>query len=128
VSRDLDRGADAGPDVGHRARTDGSSRAEAAARRSDRVFHRDGFGRSVADASTVDIGVVLDDEAWLLLDDGSGTRVGARDAVVQRGTKHAWANRSDRPVRTMFVMSDGTITDEARAAMGPLEFFDQVLE
>ncbi len=77
---------------------------------------------------TVDVGVVLDGETWLLLDDGSETRVGVGDAVVQRGTNHAWANRSDRPVRMVFVMIDGAITDELRAAAGPLELFDQVLE
>jgi naringenin degradation protein FdeH len=77
---------------------------------------------------TVDVGVVLEGETWLLLDDGSETRVRAGDAVVQRGTNHAWANRSDRPVRMLFVMIDGRITDELRAALPPLEFFDQVLE
>jgi quercetin dioxygenase-like cupin family protein len=77
---------------------------------------------------TVDVGIVLEGETWLLLDDGSQTRVGVGDAVVQRGTNHAWANRSDRPVRMVFVMVDGTITDELRATTGPLEFFDQVLE
>ncbi len=77
---------------------------------------------------TVDVGVVLEGETWLLLDDGSETRVAAGDAVVQRGTNHAWANRSDRPVRMVFVLIDGTIVDELRAAAGPLEFFDQVLD
>jgi quercetin dioxygenase-like cupin family protein len=77
---------------------------------------------------TVDVGVVLDGETWLLLDDGSETRVGVGDAVVQRGTNHAWANRSDRPVRMLFVLIDGTISDELRAAAGPLEFFDQTLD
>jgi quercetin dioxygenase-like cupin family protein len=77
---------------------------------------------------TVDVGVVLEGETWLLLDDGSETRMGTGDAVVQRGTNHAWANRSDRPVRMMFVQIDGTITDELRAATGPLEFFDQDLD
>jgi quercetin dioxygenase-like cupin family protein len=77
---------------------------------------------------TVDVGVVLEGETWLLLDDGSETRVRAGDAVVQRGTNHAWANRSDRPVRMVFVLIDGTITDELRAMTGPLELFDQVLE
>lgn len=77
---------------------------------------------------TVDVGVVLDGETWLLLDDGSETRVGVGDAVVQRGTNHAWANRSDRPVRMVFVMIDGRITDDLRATAAPLEFFDQVLE
>jgi naringenin degradation protein FdeH len=76
---------------------------------------------------TVDVGVVLEGETWLLLDDGSETRMGPGDAVVQRGTNHAWANRSDRPVRMMFVMIDGEITDELRESAGPLEFFDQVL-
>src|SRR3954467_9071556 len=48
---------------------------------------------------TLDVGVVLEGETWLLLDDGSETRVGAGDAVVQRGTNHAWANRSEAPAR-----------------------------
>jgi quercetin dioxygenase-like cupin family protein len=77
---------------------------------------------------TVDVGVVLEGETWLLLDDGSETRVGTGDAVVQRGTNHAWANRSDRLVRMVFVQIDGAITDDLRAAAGPLELFDQVLE
>lgn len=77
--------------------------------------------------STVDVGVVLEGETWLLLDDGSETLVRTGDAVIQRGTNHAWANRSDRAVRMVFVMIDGTITDEVRAAAGPLQFFDQVL-
>ena len=64
----------------------------------------------------------------LLLDDGSETRVGPGDAVVQRGTMHQWVNRSDRPVRMVFVLIDGEIADELREATGPLEFFDQVLD
>ena len=76
---------------------------------------------------TLDVGIVLEGETWLLLDDGSETRVGPGDAVVQRGTNHAWENRSDRPVRMLFVLVDGTITDELRATTGPLQFFDQVV-
>ena len=77
---------------------------------------------------TVDVGIVLEGEVWLLLDDGSETRVGPGDAVVQRGTMHQWVNRSDRPVRMVFVLIDGEIADELREAAGPLEFFDQVLD
>src|SRR3954471_23948970 len=77
---------------------------------------------------TLDVGVVLSGETWLLLDDGSETRVGVGDAVVQRGTMHAWVNRSDQPVRMLFVLIDGTISDELRSATGPLEFFDQALD
>jgi naringenin degradation protein FdeH len=77
---------------------------------------------------TLDVGVVLEGETWLLLDDDSETRVGVGDAVVQRGTNHAWANRADSPVRMVFVLIDGEIVDELRSVTGPLEFFDQVLE
>jgi quercetin dioxygenase-like cupin family protein len=76
---------------------------------------------------TLDVGVVLEGEVWLLLDDGSETRVGPGDAVVQRGTVHAWANRSDRLVRMLFVLIDGAIAEDVRSAAGPLEFFDQVV-
>jgi quercetin dioxygenase-like cupin family protein len=77
---------------------------------------------------SLDVGIVLEGETWLLLDDGSQTRVGPGDVVVQRGTNHAWANRSDRPVRMVFAMIDAAIGDELRATAGPLQFFDQVLE
>jgi naringenin degradation protein FdeH len=77
---------------------------------------------------TLDVGIVLEGETWLLLDDGSETRVGPGDAVVQRATNHAWANRSDQPVRMVFVLVDGTVTDDVRAAAAPLEFFDAVLD
>ena len=77
---------------------------------------------------SLDVGIVLEGETWLLLDDGSETRVGVGDAVVQRGTNHAWANRSDRPVRMVFAMIDAALTDDVRDAAGPLEFFDQPLE
>lgn len=76
---------------------------------------------------TVDVGVVLEGETWLLLDDGSETRVGLGDVVVQRGTNHAWANRSERPVRMMFVLIDATMSEDLRDLAGPLQFFDQVL-
>jgi quercetin dioxygenase-like cupin family protein len=77
---------------------------------------------------TVDVGVVLEGETWLLLDDGSETCVRVGDAVVQRATNHAWANRSDVPVRMLFVLIDATMADDLRAVAGPLEFFDQALD
>jgi quercetin dioxygenase-like cupin family protein len=77
---------------------------------------------------TVDIGVVLDGETWLTLDDGSETSMGVGDVVIQRGTNHGWENRSsDRAVRMLFVQIDGVLSDGVRSAAGPLTFFDQVL-
>lgn len=56
---------------------------------------------------TVDYGIVLEGEIWLILDD-SETCVKAGEIVVQRGTNHAWANRSDQVCRVAFVLIDGT--------------------
>jgi hypothetical protein len=38
------------------------------------------------------------------------------DVVVQRGTNHAWSNRSGKPCRMLFVLIDGHLsTDIAEA-------------
>jgi mannose-6-phosphate isomerase-like protein (cupin superfamily) len=55
---------------------------------------------------TVDYGVVIDGEITLVLDD-SEVALKAGSVVVQRGTNHAWANRSGRPCRMLFVLIDG---------------------
>ena len=55
---------------------------------------------------TVDYGIVLDGEIVLILDEGE-TTARAGDIVVQRGSNHGWANRSDRPCRIAFILIDG---------------------
>ncbi len=52
---------------------------------------------------TVDYVMVLDGEIGLELDTGEVT-LHPGDCVVQRGTRHAWRNRSDAPVRMVAVM------------------------
>ena len=52
---------------------------------------------------TVDYVMVLDGEIGLELDTG-GVTLGPGDCVIQRGTRHAWRNRSGKPVRMMAVM------------------------
>ncbi|MBL8379457.1 MAG: cupin domain-containing protein [Burkholderiales bacterium] len=54
---------------------------------------------------TVDYVVVLEGEIVLLLDDGEVT-LKAGDTVVQRGTNHAWINRSDAVCRLAMVFVD----------------------
>jgi mannose-6-phosphate isomerase-like protein (cupin superfamily) len=56
---------------------------------------------------TVDYGIVLDGEIVLIMDEGE-TIVRAGDIVIQRGTNHGWANRSDRNCRIAFILIDGT--------------------
>lgn len=57
------------------------------------AFHR---------TQTLDFAVVLDGEIWAMMDVGE-TLMTPGDILVQRGTRHAWANRSDRPCRVCFV-------------------------
>ncbi|WP_321969191.1 cupin domain-containing protein [Paraburkholderia tropica] len=54
---------------------------------------------------TIDYGILLDGELWLVLDE-SETRLSPGDVVVQRGTRHAWSNRSERPARIAFILID----------------------
>ena len=54
---------------------------------------------------TLDYAIVLEGEIWALLDDGE-TLMRTGDVLIQRGTNHAWANRSDRPCRMAFVLID----------------------
>jgi len=55
---------------------------------------------------TVDYGIVLEGEITLILDVGE-TVVKAGDIVIQQGTNHGWANRSDRNCRIAFILIDG---------------------
>jgi mannose-6-phosphate isomerase-like protein (cupin superfamily) len=59
---------------------------------------------------TVDYGIVLEGELQLIMDQGE-TTVRAGDIIVQRGTNHAWANRSGKTCRIVFVLIDGSFTD-----------------
>lgn len=61
--------------------------------------------------STLDYVVVIEGEATMLLDD-SEVVLGPGDVVVQRGTNHAWENRSDKVARCAFFHIDATF-DEA---------------
>jgi hypothetical protein len=53
--------------------------------------------------TTVDYAVVLSGEIWALMDEGE-TLLKAGDCLVQRGTNHAWSNRSDGPCLVAFIL------------------------
>lgn len=53
---------------------------------------------------TLDYGVVLEGEVWLELDDGEQRLLRAGDVVIQQATRHAWRNRSPKPVKALFFM------------------------
>ncbi|MFK4048061.1 cupin domain-containing protein [Roseomonas mucosa] len=66
---------------------------------------------------SVDFGIVLWGEVHLILDDQE-VHLHAGDVVVQRGTIHAWSNRTDKPCRMAFILVDGRY-DERLAALLP---------
>ena len=54
---------------------------------------------------TVDYAVCLEGEVWAVLDEDE-TLMRAGDVLIQRGTYHAWSNRSDKICRMLFVLID----------------------
>ena len=63
---------------------------------------------------SIDYGIVLSGEMVLVLDD-TETLLNTGDVVVQRGTNHAWSNRSGKPCHMAFILIDGKF-DPALAA------------
>jgi quercetin dioxygenase-like cupin family protein len=59
--------------------------------------------------NTLDYAVVLCGEIWAVLDEGE-VLLKAGDVLVQRGTSHAWSNRTDRPARVAFVLIDAHLS------------------
>ena len=56
---------------------------------------------------TLDFCLVLEGEITLVLDTAE-VHLKAGDTVVQRGTNHAWSNRSNQPCRVAFSSHDAT--------------------
>jgi hypothetical protein len=55
---------------------------------------------------TLDYAIVLEGEIYAIMDEGE-TLMRTGDVLIQRGTNHAWANRSGRTARIAFVLIDG---------------------
>jgi mannose-6-phosphate isomerase-like protein (cupin superfamily) len=66
---------------------------------------------------TVDYAVVLQGEITMLLDD-QDVLLRAGDVVIQRGTNHAWSNRSDKPALMLYVLIDGEFDAELKQKFG----------
>ncbi|MFT3863219.1 MAG: cupin domain-containing protein [Solirubrobacterales bacterium] len=79
---------------------------------------RDGLQSPIHRTETIDYGIVLAGEIVLLLDDSEVTlRTG--DVVVQRGTDHAWANRTDTVARMAFILIAGHFDEELAGMIAP---------
>jgi hypothetical protein len=59
---------------------------------------------------SLDFAIVLSGEIWAIMD-VSEKKMVAGDMLVQRGTNHAWANRSDKPCNVVFILIDAKPLD-----------------
>ncbi|SFP35196.1 Cupin domain-containing protein [Geodermatophilus dictyosporus] len=66
------------------------------------AFEPDAPGMHTTD--TIDYGLCVEGEMWLELDDGQEVHLTPGTCVVQRGTRHAWHNRSDEPALMAYVI------------------------
>lgn len=74
---------------------------------------REGYVRDLANArhpgfhktDSLDYAIVLSGEIYALMDEGE-VLLKAGDVLIQRGTNHAWSNRTDEPVQVAFVLID----------------------
>lgn len=53
---------------------------------------------------TLDYAIVMEGEVEMLLEDGAEVHLEAGDVLIQRGTLHGWANRSNKPCRIAFLL------------------------
>jgi quercetin dioxygenase-like cupin family protein len=65
---------------------------------------------------TLDYVIVIEGELTLILDDSEVT-LAAGDVVVQRGTDHAWENRSTALARAAFFHIDARFSEELLAKL-----------
>ena len=85
----------------------------------------DGRPRPVADGenlhrtATVDFICVLEGELWLVLEGDEDVQLRAGDCVVQRGTVHAWRNRTDEPTTFLAVLIDADENTLPAIPIGP---------
>jgi hypothetical protein len=77
------------------------SAASGVHRTPDRTARNPGFHQT----DTVDYALVLEGEIWAVLDEAE-TLLKPGDVLIQRGTFHAWDNRSDEVCRMLFVLID----------------------
>lgn len=75
--------------------------------------HKPGRHPLMHRTESIDYGIVLSGEIVMLLDEEE-VILKEGDVVVQRGTVHAWTNRTNRICRMAFILTDGRF-DEALA-------------
>jgi len=93
----------------HRAQTAPASALAGVHHTPDRTARHPGFHQT----DTVDYAVVLEGEIWAVLEDAE-TLLKPGDVLIQRGTFHAWDNRSDEVCRVLFVLIDAEPLNDSK--------------
>jgi mannose-6-phosphate isomerase-like protein (cupin superfamily) len=65
---------------------------------------------------SVDYGIVIEGELTLIVDNGEAI-LKPGSVVIQRGTNHAWANRSRKMCRILFILIGGQYDDQLANAL-----------
>lgn len=65
---------------------------------------------------SVDYGIVIEGELTLIVDNGEAI-LKPGSVVIQRGTNHAWANRSGKMCRILFILIGGQYDDQLANAL-----------
>lgn len=60
---------------------------------------------------SIDYGIMLEGELYMIMDDQE-IKLVPGDVVIQRGTDHGWANRTQEIARMAFILIDGEFSDE----------------
>jgi len=81
---------------------------------SSSTFGRGGRHPFMHRTESIDYAVVLEGEVTMLLDD-QDVVLKTGDVVIQRGTNHAWSNRSGKPVRMLYILIDARFEPELAA-------------
>jgi len=69
---------------------------------------------------TIDYAVVIEGGITLVLDD-SDVVLNVGDVVIQRGTNHAWSNRTGKACRMLFVLVDAALSPEIAASIAAFD-------
>lgn len=69
--------------------------------------HPDGPHPGMHETDTIDYAIVMSGEIYAIMDQGEKL-LKAGDVLMQRGTSHAWSNRSDDYCRVAFVLVEAT--------------------
>jgi len=83
-----------GPDSSHDAKAEGYARDL-------KNMRHPGFHKT----DSIDYAIVLSGEIYALMDEGE-VLLKAGDVLIQRGTSHAWSNRTEEPCCVAFVLID----------------------